>query len=103
MINYFGLRGLLFLSCSICEVKPGKYVCSICGRRVCEDDYVFEKKICIICAETLCEICGKYPSIGYCSSCGRLGCEDCLVQINLVSYKCRYCLRKKEGKGFENR
>ncbi len=83
--------------CSICEEKEAKYRCRICGRPVCEDDYVAEKGICRVCEETLCEICGKYPSIGYCMVCGRMGCEDCLVQVSMVSYICIDCYRKERG------
>ncbi|WP_244372465.1 hypothetical protein [Staphylothermus marinus] len=80
--------------CDICESKPAKYKCPVCGRYVCEDDFDFNKGVCKVCSETMCEICGKYPSIGYCMICGRNGCEDCLIQVTPVSYVCKECIRQ---------
>ncbi len=82
--------------CSICERKQAKYRCRICGRPVCEEDYILEEGICRVCKVTRCEICGKYPAIGYCMICGRIGCEDCLVQVSPVAYVCKDCI--KEGR-----
>jgi len=96
----------IILLCSICEQKPARYVCKMCGRNVCEDDYILEKGVCKICGEALCEICGKYLSIGYCRVCGRMGCEECLIHYDQVSYICIDCLKKQSaGRGdvFEGR
>ena len=80
--------------CEICGLKLAEYVCRICGRRVCRDDYDVEKGVCSICRDTMCEICGRYPAISYCMVCGRIGCEDCLIQVTPVSYVCKECVRR---------
>jgi len=78
--------------CEVCWDKPAAYVCPVCGRSVCEYDYVRESNRCLICEEAICSICGKHLAIGYCGVCGRLGCDDCLVQIDNVRRVCRDCL-----------
>jgi len=88
------LKGLALELCDICGMKPAKYECRLCGRKVCEEDYDHEKKLCKVCSSALCEICGKNLSIGYCMVCGRSGCEDCLIQVSTVSYVCKECIRK---------
>ncbi|WP_440059191.1 hypothetical protein ACSU1N_05230 [Thermogladius sp. 4427co] len=81
-------------TCDICGMKEGRYKCPVCGRFVCEDDFDFEKNMCIACASARCEICGKNLAIGYCRICGRIGCEECLVEESPVSYICIDCARK---------
>uniref|UniRef100_A0A7J3Y0L3 B box-type domain-containing protein n=1 Tax=Thermogladius calderae TaxID=1200300 RepID=A0A7J3Y0L3_9CREN len=80
--------------CEICGLNPAVVKCPVCGRFVCEDDFDYEKNMCLVCSNTRCEICGKKPSIGYCRVCGRVGCEDCLIEETPVSYVCRECAGK---------
>lgn len=82
------------VKCVICGINDALYKCRLCGRMVCSKDYDHVIGLCSICKTTRCEICGRYPSIGYCLVCGRVGCEDCLIQVTLVSYVCRECVRK---------
>ncbi len=97
IIRYFARCRTLEVSSDVCDIcgEPGAHhVCKRCGRRVCDLDYDENTGLCRICLETNCEICSKYPAIGYCMVCGRIGCEDCLVQISMVAYVCKECIRK---------
>lgn len=88
--------------CSICESRIGVYKCINCGRVVCREDYVLDKKICRVCDESMCRICGKYLSINKCIICGRSCCEECLVQLTPVQYICKDCFNKyKKGLKYE--
>lgn len=64
---------------------------------MCRHDYDPEKKMCLVCKNTLCEICGRGFAVGYCMYCGRVGCEECLVQVDPVRYVCRDCLARLGG------
>lgn len=80
--------------CEVCGEKPVKYKCEVCTRRVCEEHYLVERGMCVICENTLCRICRSYLSIGICKYCGRLGCEKCLIQITPIEYVCVECYRR---------
>ena len=80
------------MKCEICDTIISKYFrCKLCGRIVCSDDYIHNKKICVVCYETLCEICKSQLSIGYCKYCGKLVCRDCSVDEGaaLICYNCK--------------
>jgi len=82
------------IRCEICEVKPAKYRCSLCGRLVCDTHFNLERSICKICEMSLCDLCGKTLAISCCPICGRLGCSDCLTQLTPVIRVCKECLAK---------
>jgi len=83
--------------CDICGLYEAKYTCRLCGRRVCEHDYIHDEGVCTVCRDARCRICGRYLAVGYCSVCGRIGCSDCLIQVDLVTYMCRECYVKTGG------
>ena len=78
------------MKCEICEEEVNKlYKCSICGRLVCINDFLVEKRICKVCNMTLCDICNEYLAVGVCKYCGRLICEKCSIEVGVE----RICLR----------
>jgi hypothetical protein len=83
-----GLRSSL-MKCQICEENQAKYTCKLCGRKVCEEDFVKEKGICKVCEMSLCEICHENLSIGKCEKCGRIICEKCTAYFDGAR---RYCI-----------
>lgn len=81
--------------CEICEENSASKTCKICGRRVCEEDYVHSNGMCKVCEATICRICGIHLSIGYCVFCGRQVCEDCAVELDELRYACKECISAK--------
>jgi len=79
------------LKCEICEEREVKYTCKICGRRVCEEDYLKEKEICRVCEMSLCEICKINLAIGKCEKCGRIICEECTAYFDGARRICKEC------------
>jgi len=79
------------LKCEICEDREAKYVCRICGRRVCEEDYSREKGICKVCEMSLCEICKRHLAVGKCEKCGRIICEECTAYFDGARRICKEC------------
>jgi hypothetical protein len=88
------INGLMNL-CEICEEKEAKYSCKLCGRKVCEDDFVKEKGICKVCEISLCQICHQHLSLGYCEICGRLICDECTAYFDGSRRICKECYAKK--------
>lgn len=86
--------GLKTSLCEICEEKEAHYVCRLCKRKVCEDDFNKERGICKVCEMSICEICNENLSIGYCEICGRLICEKCTAYSNGTSRICVGCISK---------
>jgi len=79
------------LKCEICEEREEKYTCKICGRRVCEEDYLKVKEICRVCEMSLCEICKINLAIGKCEKCGRIICEECTAYFDGTRRICKEC------------
>ncbi|MUN27952.1 hypothetical protein GC250_00370 [Sulfolobus metallicus DSM 6482 = JCM 9184] len=89
------------LKCEICLENKPEYVCKICDRNVCKDDFNQEKGICKVCEMSMCEICGRNLAIGYCECCGRLICIDCVAYHDKSRRICKECavkLKKEEAK-----
>ncbi len=84
--------------CEICEEKEAKYICRLCKRKVCEDDFNKDKGICKICEMSICEVCKENLSVGYCEMCGRLICEKCTAYSNGASRICIECASKMRNK-----
>lgn len=85
------------MKCEICEREVDRiYICKICGRKVCSNDYIFEEGICKACKMTLCNFCKEYLAIGICKFCGKLVCEKCSIEIG-VERICKECYSKKKG------
>ena len=87
--------------CEICGEKPGFYKCRLCGRIVCKECYDTEKKMCIICRDSICEICLEKLSIDTCILCGRRICRDCMVEIDYARRVCIECYRRYKNKVLE--
>ena len=80
--------------CEICHIREARYVCRLCGRRVCEEHFDKEKDLCVICSSSLCELCGVRLAVTYCPVCGRLICYEDSVQVDNVRRVCRECYAK---------
>ena len=79
--------------CEVCLLREAKHRCRLCGRLTCDEDYVEDKGICRICAETLCYICGENYAIALCANCGKPICRAHSVRVGLKRY-CTVCAAK---------
>lgn len=84
--------------CDICEENASVFVCRICRRKVCPEDFLFDRLICKVCEMSICEICGKNLSIGKCENCGKIICQDCTAHFDGARRYCIQCWEKISGR-----
>ncbi|QGR19321.1 hypothetical protein D1868_04550 [Stygiolobus azoricus] len=84
-----GLRD--FWKCEICEENSQLFVCKICRRKVCLEDFVITQGICKVCEMSLCQICRRNLSIGKCENCGRIICQSCTEYFDGARRYCKEC------------
>ena len=82
--------------CEICEAREAYYTCDICGRKTCEKCYDKDKKLCIVCLDTICDECGQKVSIDTCVICGKKICRECSVELDYARRICLSCHLKIE-------
>ncbi|AYN75607.1 hypothetical protein SULI_09545 [Saccharolobus solfataricus] len=85
------------MKCEICEENISFFTCSLCGRQVCNNDYIMDKGICKICDMSLCKICQKHLAIGSCEICGNTICEECTAYFDGARRICKNCYNIKNN------
>ena len=77
--------------CDICEENIAVFICRLCKRKVCIDDFMLEKGICKVCEMSLCQICKRNLAIGKCENCGKIICQACTAYFDGARRYCKEC------------